>query len=374
MKIEVFNDFNEELQAIWRPFEPQSNSLPFHSFEWQRYWNELVGQPRYKISICVVVVSNMDKVTRAIFPFGINRVLGARVLSFLGGEEADYSAPLFAMDINSTEFSDIWNKVLRVVPTHDLVFFKNMPKTIKKIDNFLLENIETKKSGMSYSITLPGSFSDYSLRISKSMLKDNRRMVRRLSEKGDLIFKVIDKPNEFKKIIEVMISQKELRYKLSGARNIFQSESVKNFYKNIFILLDRGFNVHLSALMLDDEILATHLGILDRDCFYYLMPTFNHDDKWMKFSLGRIHLEKLINWSVDNGVAHFDFTIGGESYKSNWCDSEMLIYDHLKIKSMRGAICFFSMHALKFIKSQPLLKKSAVKLLSLFHIIKYKLS
>ncbi len=369
MEIEVFTEFNEDLKALWGAFELQSNSLPFHSFEWQRYWNEQVGQPRYKMAICVVVFT-VDSSVRAIFPFGINIVMGARVLSFLGADEADYGAPLLATNIGSDEFSDIWGGVLRVIPAHDAVFFRNMPKVINKAHNFLLENIKTKESGMSYSTTLPESFDDYSLRLSKGMLKDNKRMIRRLSEIGELNFKLIDTPEDFKKIIEVMISQKETRYTLSGARNIFHSESVKNFYKNIFILLSRGFNVHLSVLMLDDEVLATHLGIHDRDQFYYLMPTFNHDNKWRKFSLGRIHLEKLINWAIDNGVKKFDFTIGSESYKSTWCDTEMAIYDHLKINSLRGVIYYFYFLVLEFVKSKQFLKNLAVKILLMRHKIK----
>jgi CelD/BcsL family acetyltransferase involved in cellulose biosynthesis len=318
------------------------------------------------MAICVVICT-VDSRVRAIFPFGIYLSLGARVLSFLGGEEADYGAPLLATNVDSNEFKDIWATVLKFIPSHDVVFFRNMPNNINKSYNFLLENIEIKESGMSYSATLPESFYDYSLRLSKSMSKDNRRMVRRLSEMGELTFKVIDTPEEFKKIIEILISQKEARYTSSGARNIFHNEHIKNFYINIFTLFNCGINVHLSTLMLDDEILSTHLGIQDREQFYYLMPTFNHDYKWKKFSLGRIQLERLIKWAIDNGIKKFDFTIGGESYKKNWCNSEMAIYSHFRLRSPRGF--FYSLYflVLEFVKSNPLLKKLTVKILLLSH-------
>lgn len=371
MEIEIFTEFNEDLKGLWGAFDLQSNSLPFHSYEWQRYWNEQVGQPKYNMAICVVVCT-VDSRVRAIFPFGINVTMGARVLSFLGAEEADYGAPLLATNIDSNEFNVIWTAVLRFIPTHDVVFFRNMPENINKTYNFLLENIKAKESGMSYSTTLPESFDDYSLRLSKSMLKDNRRMIRRLSEMGDLVFKVIYTPEEFKKTIQILISQKETRYNLSGGKNIFHNEHIKSFYTHIFTLLNRGFNTHLSVLMLDDEILATHLGIHDRDQFFYLMPTFNHDDKWKKFSLGRIHLERLINWAIDNRIKKFDFTIGGESYKSNWCDSEMAIYNYFKLRSPRGIVYYLYFLVLEFVKSKPPLKKLAVEILSFSHRIKNK--
>jgi CelD/BcsL family acetyltransferase involved in cellulose biosynthesis len=364
IKAEVFYEFNEELKSLWSDFESDANSLPFQSYEWQRYWNAEVGQPKYKMDICIVVCLVDDRV-RAIFPFGIKRAMGARILEFLGADEADYSAPLLGIRMDSEEFRNIWIEVLKIIPSYDVVYFKNIPKLINQSDNFLLENIFTKQANLSYSTILPDSFEEYSLRLSKSMLKDNKRMVRRLSELGELKFSVLVTSEDFNRVVEVMISQKESRYTLSGARNIFYDKAVKNFYSNIFTLLNRGFGVHLSALMLDDEILATHLGIRYRDQFYYLMPTFNHDAKWRKFSLGRIHLEKLVGWSIDNGISKFDFTIGGESYKGIWCDSEMATYRHLKIRSFRGVIYYAYFLVLELIKSKPFLKKLAVKILSL---------
>jgi len=369
VKIEVFNVFDKQLKSLWDGFEVDANSLAFQSYEWQRYWNEQVGQPEYRMAICIIVCL-VDGRVRAIFPFGIKRAMGARVLEFLGGEETDYSAPLLGSDMNSEEFKDIWAKVLRVIPSHDIVFFRNIPEFIHKSENFLLENISTNKVGHSYAASLPDTFDDYSLRLSKNMRKDNQRMIRRLSEMGELSFLVLENSEDFNKVLKVMIAQKEARYTLSGSRNIFFNKSVKNFYTNIHTLLNRGLNVHLSALMLNDEILATHLGIHYQDQFFYLMPAFNHDDKWRKFSLGRIHLEKLISWAIDNKIKNFDFTIGGESYKSIWCDSEMAIYRHFKIRSLRGAIYYTHDFLLELVKSNSFLKSLAVKLLALLNVIK----
>lgn len=368
-KIEVFYEFNEELESLWRDFEAEAHFLPFQSYEWQRYWNTEVGQPKYKMEIYIVVCL-VDGRVRAIFPFGIKRAMGARILEFFGADEADYSAPLLGASMDSEEFKLIWIEVLRVIPCHDIAYFRNIPKLINQSDNFLLDNISTQHTDFSYSTILPKSFEDYSLRLSKNMLKDNKRMVRRLSEVGELKFAVLETSEDFNKVVEVMIAQKESRYALSGAKNIFCDKSVRKFYSNLFTLLSKGFGVHLSALMLEDEILATHLGIRHQDQFYYLMPTFNHDDKWRKFSLGRIHLEKLVDWAIGNGINKFDFTIGGESYKTIWCDGEMAIYRHLKIRSFRGAIYYAYFLALELIKSKPLLKKSALKILSLHQKIK----
>tara|TARA_B100000780_G_C21064817_1_gene428133 strand:- start:666 stop:1301 length:636 start_codon:yes stop_codon:yes gene_type:complete len=201
------------------------------------------------------------------------------------------------------------------------------------------------------------------------MLKDNKRMVRKLSEMGKLKFLVLNNDKDFNRILKIAIDQKSDRHALTGSRNIFHNKSVKSYFENIYTLNSRGFNVHLSALMLNDEILATHLGFWHKHCFYYLVPTFNQDDKWKKFSLGRIHLEKLIKWAITNKVSSFDFTIGAEAYKNIWCNSEMDIYRHLKIRSFRGALYYIFDLLLELVKANKFLKNLIIKTLNFKHKI-----
>lgn len=368
MKVQIFNDFNKELQVLWQNFEVNANLLVFQSYEWQKYWYEQIGHPEYDISICVTVVSFNNQV-RAIFPLGIKKAYGARVLEFMGSDQADYSAPLIANDISAVEFTKIWIQVLEIIPPHDVVYFRNIPKSIQGVDNFLLQNIDAQKVGSSFSATLPNSVDSYFLTLSKRMLKDNKRMVRKLSKMGKLKFLVLNNDKDFNRILEITINQKSDRHAFTGSRNIFHNKSVKSFFNNIYILNSDGFNVHLSVLMLNDEILATHLGFWHKHRFYYLVPTFNQDDKWKKFSLGRIHLEKLIEWAINNKVSSFDFTIGAETYKNIWCNNEMNIYRHLKIRSFRGAFYYVFDLLLELVKANNFLKKKIIKILNFKHKI-----
>ena len=129
MEIKVYNSFNKELESLWSSFELAANSIAFQSYAWQHYWNEKVGQPNYAIDLCIVVCFS-DGEVQAIFPFGIRRALGARVLEFLGVGEADYSAPLIGVKLCAEQFREIWAAVLEAVPMHDVVHFKNMPQII----------------------------------------------------------------------------------------------------------------------------------------------------------------------------------------------------------------------------------------------------
>ena len=67
------------------------------------------------------------------------------------------------------------------------------------------------------------------------------------------------------------------------------------------------------------------------------MPAHEADD-WVKYSPGRLLLEHLLEWSIQNKLRIFDFTVGGEQYKKIWCDSETPIYETVESITFKGKI------------------------------------
>lgn len=369
MDVQVYNKFNSKIASVWRNFEVNASLLPFQSYEWQKYWYDQVGRLEYKISICIIVVS-VDSQVRAIFPLGIKKAYCAKVLEFIGGDQADYSAPLVAHDMDAEEFSKIWIRILKEIPDHDVVFFRNMPRYIHKNYNFLLKNLNAKKVGSSFSAKLHNSVDVHFSTLSKRMLKDNKRMIKKLSKMGELRFRVLENYTDFNTTLQIAICQKSKRYDSTDSNNILNKKSVKRFIENIYSLKKSGINIHFSILELDEVILATHIGILYQDVFYYLLPTFNQDIKWRKYSLGRIHLEKLTEWAIIHKVNNFDFTIGAESYKKIWCNNEMDIYRHLRIRSFRGTLYFIMDLLIEFVKANTYLKRFTIRLINFHHKIR----
>ena len=80
--------------------------------------------------------------------------------------------------------------------------------------------------------------------------------------------------------------------------------------------------------------------------------------------MGRIHLEKLTEWAINNKVSEFDFTIGSETYKNLWCNNEMDIYRHLKMRSFRG-IGYYTYHiVVELVKRNNFIKNLVTKVLN----------
>jgi CelD/BcsL family acetyltransferase involved in cellulose biosynthesis len=74
----------------------------------------------------------------------------------------------------------------------------------------------------------------------------------------------------------------------------------------------------------------------------------------------------------------FDFTIGDEPYKRDWCDERQTLYDHLSARTLKGAAAVLSRslatRAKRTIKENPALWDAFFRLRSLVGAAKARLS
>jgi len=145
---------------------------------------------------------------------------------------------------------------------------------------------------------------------------------------------------------------------------MFSISEYKKFYKELVDDKNDFMKIHCSALFVGETMIATHVGILDIDTFYYLMPA-HEVGEWEKFSPGRLLLENLIEWSIENNLKIFDFTIGEEHYKKIWCDTETKIYETLEANNIKGKIYIFVQHIIHFLKRRQWLIRKA-RILNIF--------
>ncbi len=64
-----------------------------------------------------------------------------------------------------------------------------------------------------------------------------------------------------------------------------------------------------------------------------------------------------MHYAMDRGCRIFDFTIGDERYKRDWCDTELKLYDYIAPVTWRGAFMAMPMQAVqrakRWIKQTP---------------------
>jgi CelD/BcsL family acetyltransferase involved in cellulose biosynthesis len=193
-------------------------------------------------------------------------------------------------------------------------------------------------------------------RIKAKIKNDTFRQEKRFQELGELKFVIARRESEIREITEAMIRQKGRRYQETGARNMFNLQYYQDFYHTLAAAFPgthvvEDLHVHVSALYLDEAIIATHWGLNFRGVFYYLMPTYEGGEM-AKYSAGRIHLLKLLEWSFRNGIKIFDFTIGGETYKKDWCNAELKLYEYYLPVSAKARVLFKLLNFLKDLKQK----------------------
>ena len=67
--IEVFSDFNPELEKIWCEFGTKALGTLFQSYAWLSHWQSSIGYPLHSVKPQVVLVKAKEKVM-AIFLVG----------------------------------------------------------------------------------------------------------------------------------------------------------------------------------------------------------------------------------------------------------------------------------------------------------------
>jgi CelD/BcsL family acetyltransferase involved in cellulose biosynthesis len=75
------------------------------------------------------------------------------------------------------------------------------------------------------------------------------------------------------------------------------------------------------------------------------MPS-HEDGEWRQYAPGRLLNEWLMEWSLDNGLKFFDFGIGDEPYKFDYCDVHVPLRDAFRPISIKGKL-YANMRRLK---------------------------
>ena len=114
----------------------------------------------------------------------------------------------------------------------------------------------------------------------------------------------------------------------------------------------------MSSLSVGNTAAAINLGLTWRGCYYHLLASYD-DGEVSRFGPGAAHLHDLLQLAIDRGLRVFDFTIGDERYKRDWCDTEIKLYDTIVGVTARGSLVAAAMSAAarvkRWIKQTPAL-------------------
>lgn len=329
-----------EIAAEWHEFEERAEGTVFQRYARLAHWQEHVGTLQGTRPL--IVLGRDGGALVFILPLAFERQGGIGRLTFLGSNLSDYNAPLLspALALTADRFRALWPGILqalRAAGAHfDMVEFRKLPAMVGSLPNPLLALPAVANPNSSYATALGPDWEAYhASKRSAATRKRERRHLKRLSEEGDLRFRDITEPREIQRTLDVLFEQKTASFQRMGVPDIFERPGHRGFIRSFAADPSLGRLVHVARLDLGGAILAASIGLIDRGRYHLVLSSYD-GGPLSKLGPGRALLHYLLEWAIGSGLTVFDFTIGDEPYKRDWCESEQRLYDHVSGVTLLG--------------------------------------
>lgn len=336
--IQNSQDFHA-LEKDWHDlFEKAENPHFFQSFDWLScVWDCVASERGRKL---FVLVGKLGEEVVLIWPL----MRDGRQARLLASDKVEYRGPIVA---KSPE-AKLWLKKAweyaksRPDLDVDLFLFQDV-RSDSPLARLLLEKggYGWKAERSSRTICLAGfsSWDDYAQTLPKKMMSDQRRQWRRISECGRPIHFDILEPKEvmIDECLDWLLHNKLIWLQRQNISDkTFGSIEYINFIHSVTKGLITGdFSLIFGKLSVGKKIISAGYGFKHGSTFTFHM--FSYDFDWENFSPGRLFLERLVRWCLENGVTEFDLMPGKEGYKTVWANDAFGVMDFIIPRTLRGS-------------------------------------
>jgi CelD/BcsL family acetyltransferase involved in cellulose biosynthesis len=372
LRLSVYEDL-AAIEKDWRAFEPQADGTVFQSFDWLATWQRHIGA-RAGVTPAIVVGRDAGGTILFLLPLSICPAGYARELTWLGSDLCDYNAPVLAQDVSErfdrARFLALWRDIVQLLQSQphlifDLINLSKMPEMVGAQANLMRYLGGAINPSGAYLTHLSGDWETfYTQKRSSATRRRDRTKRKRLGEFGEVRL-VNPAGGDIASTLDTLMAQKANSFAHMGVANLFAKPGHAEFYRALATDPATRPMVHVSRLDVGATPAAINLGLTWRDRYYHLLASYDGGEV-SRFGPGAAHLHDLMQSAIERGFKIFDFTIGDERYKRDWCDTELKLYDFIAAVSWRGALAAAPMLAKqrlkRWIKQTPMLWASATKL------------
>ena len=375
-QLTVYDDL-QAVENIWRDFQKGADCTAFQTFEWLSAWHRNIGS-KNGVTPAIILARGADGGILFILPLARQSAYFVREITWLGSNLCDYNAPLLASDfsqrVDERGIRSLWDATLRLlrnIPAlqFDVIRLEKMPESVRAQRNPMLALPTTLNPSGSYATPLADNWETfYAAKRSGSTRGRDRSKRKRLAEHGQLEFVTAKTAAQARATIEVLAAQKSAHFARLGISNLFARPGYLNFLKDVASCPDAAGLTHVSELHVGSQVAAASFALTFGGRYYYVLSSYT-DGELSRLGPGSVHLQELLRYAIENHFTIFDFTIGDERYKLDWCDGTSPLYDHISTASLRGFVWVVLARLLKTvkrtIKQTPILWACFTKLRSL---------
>ena len=347
----------DDVEAEWRAFERVADRTAFQSFDWLGTWQRHIGGPAGTVPVIVVGRCELGE-TLFLLPLAIDRERFSRRLTWLGAERSDYNAPMLAPSLpkRGLDWRSLWPTIVRAIRDRrlkfDLVDLRKMPEMVGDQPNGLMFVPAVRHPNDAHVATLSENWDEfYKSKRSSSSRKVQRKHLNRLAEHGELRFIDSGDAEVVEATLGTLVEQKARALARMGIGNMFERPGIRNFYADLASDPSGSGAVHVSRLDVGTHVAATNMGLIHDGRYCLILSSYN-DGALSRFGPGRAHLHELLRFAIERGLKEFDFTIGNEPYKLDWCDVRVPLFDHLSAVTLRGVLMKPPMSALRWLRRE----------------------
>ncbi len=366
LSIQIFSEL-AAVEAEWRLFERNADCTVFQTFDWLATWQRHVGE-RHGVRPVIAVARFAAGDIAFILPLCLMRGHLARRLCWLAQELSDYNAPLLARIFprarHRADFLAAWRDLqvqMQCEPLlrHDWIEFEKMPGTIGAQANPFVDLAVAPNRSNAHLAHLGADWDEfYRTRRSSATRRRDRAKLRHMSQFGDIRFITATDTTDAARTLEILMEQKSRAFARKGVADLFAPPGHREFFLDLASNPKMRHLVHISRTEIGEICAATNFGIVFGGCYYHLLASYV-DGEVAHYGPGALHLRELLAYAIKRGVRSFDFTIGDEPYKRDWCDTVLKLYDYAATITWRGlpARTFSSAQrrSMRLIKQTPLL-------------------
>jgi CelD/BcsL family acetyltransferase involved in cellulose biosynthesis len=344
LSLRLYSDL-DAAEAEWRRFEEVADCTVFQTFDWLATWHRHIGL-RAGVQPAVAVGRFGGGETAFLLPLGVAPHGPARRLCWLGQELCDYNAPLIARDfsarVTADRFLAAWTQLCQRLQRdplfrHDWIELEKMPETLGAQRNpFTYLDVSLNASG-AHLTQLGGDWEKfYAAKRSSATRRRDRAKRRHISQYGDIRFVTTTDVEHVRCTLETLIQQKSRALARRGVADMFARPGWRDFFFDLATNPKTRHLVHIARLEVGAGTAAANFGIMFGGCYYHVLASYCEESDVARFGPGGLHLRELLEYAIGRGLRRFDFTIGDERYKLEWCDTELKLYDYAAAATWRG--------------------------------------
>ena len=331
----------EAIESEWRALEAATpEATGFQSFDWCRSWMraDADGRDRWRI----VAVRDGARLV-ALWPLQRDRMLGARVVRWLGEPWTQYGDVLVADDrFRLQHLATAWREIASWTDV-DLVKLGRV-----RVDSAL--SALPGLSGRTIVHREGAPFIDLS-RQRPTPSKGLRARRRKLEAMGPVRFDIVTGAAERQDSVAQAVAFKAAWLRSRGLASSGLSHASLDA---LMASLADTESLVIGRLRVGDAVAALELGFRANRTFRSLLGS--HDERFAQGSPGHQLIGHMVDWCRADGLAAYDLMVPADAYKRQWANDEMIVHDHLVSTRWRGRL------ARAWYESRPHLKRLYLRL------------